>query len=54
MLGGADGIPVDEARRDHMASRNARDVQRASARKKIVEQKEVNWHLTDLDDCIYI
>ena len=27
----ADGIPVDEARRDHMASRNARDVQRANA-----------------------
>ena len=46
----ADGIPVDEARRDHMASRNARDVQRANDWKKIVERTEVNWHLTDFEE----
>ena len=41
---------MDEARNNHMDARNARDVQRANAWKKTVERKEVNWHLTDLDD----
>ena len=34
----ADGIPVDKARRDHMVSRNAKDVQRANGWKKAIER----------------
>ena len=46
----ADGIPEEEARNNHMDARNARDVQRASAWKKTVERKEVNWQLTGLNN----
>ncbi len=34
----ADGISVDEARRNHMESINAKDVQRANAWKKTIER----------------
>ena len=46
----ADGIPEDEARKNHMDARNARDVQRANAWKKTVERKEVNWQSTEPDE----
>ena len=45
----AGGIPVDEARRDHMASRSSKEIQRGSAWKETVERREVNWHLMDLE-----
>ena len=46
----ADGIPAEEARKNHMEARIARDVQRANNWKKTIERKEVNWQLTNLNE----
>ena len=46
----AGGVPIGEARKEHMEMRTARDTQRANRWKKTIEGNKMSWELTNIQE----